>query len=126
MRLMIANAALVLALFGCSAPAQTAPMMPQATVTVQAPSANDADSRFDIAFVRMFEQKLGYAPSQDVIVQSRKIGRLTCEALRAGNTATQVSSALLNGRTVQEAMPALVAAGVGVAIWCPEYIKDFG
>jgi hypothetical protein len=126
-RRLIVACVVPLALAGCG-------MQPTVTVTAMPPSAasmpmqvpND-ESAFDTAFVQQFTKMFGYAPTQEVIVASRKVGHATCNALKAGATSTQIVTTLLESATTQDGRNMLlVAAGVGVGIYCPEYIKDFG
>jgi hypothetical protein len=127
-RRLIVACVVPLALAGC-----TMQPAPQTTVTVQAmpPSAASMpmnnESAFDAAFVVQFTKMFGYAPTQEVIVASRKVGHATCDALNAGVTSDKIVMTLLESATTQDGRNMLlVAAGVGVGVYCPEHIKDFG
>lgn len=97
---------------GCTQPA---------TVDIPSIVVVDNDSKFDQAFVR----QLGYVPSNEVVQASREVGHATCAALDAGATAQQVVMVLLKNSSGVGRSGVLIAAGVGVGIYCPQYIKDF-
>jgi len=110
-----------LVLVGCT-PAQSAPVD---TPTIQMPM-QDNDYKFDQAFVGQYEAHFGYKPTNEIVQASREVGLNVCKALRAGATATQVVTTLLEATQPGPGREGvLIAAGVGVGVYCPQYIKEF-
>jgi len=111
-----------LLLVGCT-PTQSAPVA-NPTVTITAMPMDD-DSRFDQAFVGQYEVKIGGTPSVAQVQSAREVGRQTCAALKSGVSADQVAMIILKNTTTESRPVVIIAVGVGVGIYCPEFISSF-
>ena len=127
LRNIAAGLLLPLAFAGCTvqvvAPS-TEPSVQTSTVPTQQAS-EDVDAKFDAAFVKQYNEYIGTMPSNGTVLAAREVGHATCEALAAGASGTEVVQVLTQGQSGNGLKAVIVAAGVGVGIYCPQYISRF-
>lgn len=123
LRNIVAGLLLPLAFAGCTVQVVTPsaePSVQTSTVTTQ-----ETEAKFDAAFVKQYKEYVGTMPSNETVLAAREVGHATCKALDSGATAKQVVQVLIQGQTGTALQVVLIAAGTGVGIYCPQYIKEF-
>lgn len=118
---------LPLAFAGCTVQvvAPSAAPQSQETIVAQQPASEDIAAKFDAAFVKQYKEYVGSTPSNETVLAAREVGHATCEALAAGASGTEVAQVLTQGQSGNGLKAVIVAAGVGVGIYCPQYISRF-
>ena len=100
---------------GCATPAPTT----QPTIVNV-----DIDAKFDQAFNKTFTEQLGHAPTNEIVLAARTVGHAACEVLANGGTGDDLVNIVIGAANGDADLLKidLIATGVGVGIYCPQYI----
>lgn len=85
----------------------------------------DNDAVFDQAFVKAYQQEFGSIPTNDVVLTARQVGQAACKVFESGGTADDIVKSILSQTSGDGTKLAIIATGVGVGVYCPQYVDMF-